>query len=252
MPTAPQTGFFGKLPAHGDFIYRDLPSHFIEVWDEWLQLFISSTQEQLGQDWLDIYLTSPIWRFALSEGVVDESPWMGIVLPSVDRVGRYFPFSIVTRLPPDSNPVMDISQQADWLDNAEQVALKALHGEFDLEEITEAVNQVSIVSDNAYVRNAQQHHSPLLLRLEFEEQLPLSVLPYAMDSMLRNAFVSYSVWSTRGSEYVEPCCFFSQAMPALTGISAMMDGQWQYWNWPEPFVLNTEAMPNQEPEVNDE
>lgn len=255
MTADQRAGFFGKLPAHGDFIYRDLPTHFIEVWDNWLQLFISTTQEQLGQDWLDIYLTSPIWRFSLSEGVVDEFPWLGIVLPSVDRVGRYFPFSIVTRLASDTNPVVDITQQVEWFENAEDVALQALNAELDLEEISQAINTVALVQDTAYKRNTQaQHHSPLLFRMEFEEQLPQSVLAYAMDSNLRNSFASYSVWSTKGSEYVEPCCFFSQAMPALTGIAAMLDGQWQHWNWPEPFLLNPplDDTPTKEPDFNDE
>ena len=93
------TGLFGKLPAHGDFIYRDLPPSFINVWDEWLQGYVGSVKEQLGDAWLDVYLTSPIWRFAFGEGVIDENVWAGIMLPSVDRVGRYFPFSIATKLP---------------------------------------------------------------------------------------------------------------------------------------------------------
>ena len=75
------TGVFGKLPAHGDFIYRDLPTQFVNVLDSWLQGFVGGSREQLGEQWLDIYLTSPIWRFAFSEGVVDEHGWAGLFLP---------------------------------------------------------------------------------------------------------------------------------------------------------------------------
>jgi len=233
------SGFFGKLPGHGDFIYRDLPTQFMEVWDNWLQLFISSSQEQIGEGWLDIYLTSPIWRFALSEGVIDESAWMGIVLPSVDRVGRYFPFTIATRLPANSNPIADISTQLEWFENCEEIALQALNDELSLEEIVASVQRQSLVSDDTYVRNNQAlHHSPLLMRMEFEEQSAQAVLPFMMDTCLRHSFSSYSVWSTKGSEYVEPCMFVSQAMPAITGIAAMLDGQWEHWNWPEPYRLN--------------
>lgn len=250
MGVPAKAGFYGKLPGHGDFIYRDLPNHFIEVWDNWLQLFISASQEQIGEGWLDIYLTSPIWRFAFSEGVVDEQAWQGVVLPSVDRVGRYFPFSIVTPLPPGSNPVVEISQQHAWLDNAEQVALQALNQELDLEEILVAINQEPLVVDDLYIRNAgAQHHSPLLARLEFEEQSPQVALPQLLDASLRNSFTSYSAWTTRGSEYVEPCLFVSQALPPMTGIAAMMDGQWQHWNWPEPYALNPQ---NQEYQQDDE
>jgi len=91
MTTEMQTGLYGKLPAYGDFIFRNLNSSFITPWDEWLQHFISGTQEQIGEGWLDIYLTSPIWRFVLSPGVIDNKMWAGLMMPSVDRVGRYFP-----------------------------------------------------------------------------------------------------------------------------------------------------------------
>src|SRR5690625_7848268 len=92
-------GFFGKLPAHGDFIHRGLPTRCVSIWDESLQGVIGASREQLGGNWLDIYLTSPIWRFALSPGLVDEHVWAGIFMPSVDRVGRSLPSSILPRSP---------------------------------------------------------------------------------------------------------------------------------------------------------
>jgi type VI secretion system protein ImpM len=67
--------------------------------------------------------------------------------------------------------------------------------------------------------------------MEFEEQMPVSVYPYLFDSVLRNTFSSYSIWSTSGSELVEPCLFLTQGMPQISGLPAMMDGQWQHWGW---------------------
>ena len=51
-------GFFGKLPAHGDFVERNLPSAAITGWDEWLQQAVAISREQLGESWLDTYLGS--------------------------------------------------------------------------------------------------------------------------------------------------------------------------------------------------
>ena len=56
-------GLYGKLPGHGDFVARNLPNNLVQIWDGWLQAFIGSSQERLGQDWLNVYLTSPVWRF---------------------------------------------------------------------------------------------------------------------------------------------------------------------------------------------
>ncbi|OGI58559.1 MAG: type VI secretion-associated protein, partial [Candidatus Muproteobacteria bacterium RBG_19FT_COMBO_61_10] len=33
-------GVYGKLPTHGDFIQRNLPSAFVRQWDVWLQHFV--------------------------------------------------------------------------------------------------------------------------------------------------------------------------------------------------------------------
>ena len=84
-------GWYGKLPALGDFAQRRLEQDFIVGWDTWLQSVIVDSQRILGGNWLSAYLRAPVWRFVLAPGVVDSRNWSGILLPSVDRVGRYFP-----------------------------------------------------------------------------------------------------------------------------------------------------------------
>ena len=96
---AVDVGFFGKLPSHGDFIERRVASAFREAWDEWLQRCMTQSQRELGSRWLDCYLTSPMWRFFLCDGVAGAASYAGILLPSVDRVGRYFPLTVVVELP---------------------------------------------------------------------------------------------------------------------------------------------------------
>jgi len=58
-----------------------------------------------GEDWLDSYLTAPIWRFLLSSGVCGQMPMLGVMMPSVDRVGRYFPLTVVVELPASVPPM---------------------------------------------------------------------------------------------------------------------------------------------------
>ena len=65
-------GLYGKLPARGDFVRRRLPLAFVEPWDGWLQEAIVASRRALGERWLDVYLTSPMWRFALSAGLCGE------------------------------------------------------------------------------------------------------------------------------------------------------------------------------------
>ena len=88
-------GWYGKLPAVGDFASRRLPPAVLARCDAWLSAGLSASQRALGADWLDLYLTAPVWRFACAPGVVADEAWLGVLMPSVDRVGRYFPLLLV-------------------------------------------------------------------------------------------------------------------------------------------------------------
>ena len=99
-------GWYGKLPALGDFASRRMGPDLLAWWDAWLAegLLDLQTQHRLrGSNWLDAYLVSPSWQFLLSPaclpGELGHQAWMGCLMPSVDRVGRYFPFLVLQSLP---------------------------------------------------------------------------------------------------------------------------------------------------------
>lgn len=233
--TGAPTGLFGKLPAHGDFIHRNLPTKLINEWDSWLQTFIGSTQERLGNAWLEIYLTSPIWRFCLSAGTLDGNAWAGIWLPSVDRVGRYFPFSILRRLPERVSLSAFITQQSGWFESVEALALKALDGQLPVDRLLDELNQLKLTAGDGY-----RHQGPsrpdagVVVDLDFDDPAVAPALPHLLDAFVASAFTSYSFWSTNGSERVEPCIFVTPAMPPVAGGAAMLDGLWEDWEWSVP------------------
>lgn len=117
-------GYFGKIPGHGDFVSRGLPPALVEAWDGWLQDVVRDSQQQLGGQWLTHYLTSPVWRFAIAPGVLGPEGLGGVLMPSVDRVGRYFPLMIGATGAP---PLLDwLQAQARWYDAIEEAARAAL------------------------------------------------------------------------------------------------------------------------------
>jgi type VI secretion system protein ImpM len=238
MKAVTQPGVFGKLPMHGDFIQRNLPANFISVWDEWMQYYIAGSKEQLGEEWLDIYLTSPIWRFVFSPGVIDENRWAGILMPSVDQVGRYYPFSVVIRLPDEINPIDFVSAHADWYASIEELALQALDGQFMVDELIEQLSGLELNFMSNYVSSGRMlDANSIQINMDFEEQSPMSIYPYILDSLLVKSFSSYSVWTTRGSERIAPCLFGVQGLPSVSKIPAMLDGQWLNWGWPQTYLL---------------
>jgi len=127
-------GFFGKLPARGDFVRRDLPQDFVDAWDAWLAAGIAASRAQLGTEWLPAFLEAPIWNFSLSPGIAGGGI-AGIFLPSVDRAGRYFPLTLAAASP--HAPFLIAAP--DWFAALAAAGVSALSEEASLEQFEATV-----------------------------------------------------------------------------------------------------------------
>ncbi|MEO0915058.1 MAG: type VI secretion system-associated protein TagF, partial [Pseudomonadota bacterium] len=115
-------GYYGKVPSHGDFVTNGLDRGFVELLDIWLQRSIQDSKAHLGSRWLDAFLVTPVWRFAFAPGVCGAAGAIGLIMPSVDRVGRYFPLVLTAQLPGPINPVVSEIFNHPWFDAAEDLA----------------------------------------------------------------------------------------------------------------------------------
>ncbi|SEM93277.1 type VI secretion system protein ImpM [Luteibacter sp. UNCMF331Sha3.1] len=98
----PAAGFHGKLPGAGDFVQRRLPAAFVDPWDRAWEASLAGLAERHGDGWRERFLDMPSWRFALASSVCGPLPWVGVVTPSTDRVGRVFPLVIASPSTPDA------------------------------------------------------------------------------------------------------------------------------------------------------
>ncbi|MBS0979652.1 type VI secretion system-associated protein TagF [Acetobacter thailandicus] len=88
-----QAGFCGKLPARGDFIRRGLSETLVSCWDNWVARNLAYTHTVITQDeWIKGWVIAPLWRLSLPAGHLSEQPVSGLIMPSIDKAGRYFPF----------------------------------------------------------------------------------------------------------------------------------------------------------------
>ena len=53
----------------------------------------------MGEAWLPAFLEAPVWRFVLPPGMGGAQAVVGLMLPSVDRAGRYFPLTFAALSP---------------------------------------------------------------------------------------------------------------------------------------------------------
>lgn len=208
-------GFFGKIPGHGDFVDRGLAAGFKDKMDEWLQHGLASSKALMGEEWLNVYLTSPVWRFVTCAGACGSQAWAGVLVPSVDRVGRYFPLVIAAEIAPDVVPLQVITAGSDWFEEAEAISVNALeHDTVDAEEIASAVESLGGVSLGTNVLRAEPvgvgHGMPVVsMPLTFGTSPGQGLLALTHRLLEARFTSSYTLWWTLGSELVHPgivCC----------------------------------------------
>ncbi len=230
-PGAP--GYFGKLPGFGDFVTRRLPRGFVEPWDNWLQQCVLGARERLGVSWLETYLTSPIWRFAMGAGVCGPSGWTGLVMPSVDRVGRHFPLTLASELPADSG-LLPLLCEDSWFERLEELALSTLDEPFDLAIFDQELQGLTLqASGNAVVsalKGAQTDGVSWYFELPSVASLGPS-MPAILESLFRPQLDRHSFWWTSGSAKVKPCFLTCAGLPPAASAAAFLDGNWGHWGW---------------------
>lgn len=204
-------GLFGKLPAAGDFVTRTLPGAFVAAWDDWLQRSLVASRAALGGNWTEIYLQSPIWRFALQPQVVNALAWAGVLMPSVDRSGRYFPLTLAAPIPSAASTLLTVTAAEHWFAELERIALWALEPEATLEAIEAHLMQQPLIAVPASavaqgdwdvaLQLAQwwsQSGRPLALRMPATHALP-AVAEFAAAQLMEAQGRGRSLWWTRDS-----------------------------------------------------
>ncbi|CDG85968.1 putative uncharacterized protein [Janthinobacterium agaricidamnosum NBRC 102515 = DSM 9628] len=214
-------GFFGKVLTHGDFVSRRLPPMLLDAWDGWLQAAMRASRDSLGPRWLDTYLNSPVWRFVLAPGVCGERAWAGVLMPSVDRVGRYFPLTIACGAA--GGALLDwIDSGHAWFGRIEELALSSLRDDFVLESFDAALLAGPALADHPAPGSRGPHGA----------RLPLSGIDGGLARQLaRAALDGRSIWWTEGSAAVEPSLLVCQGLPQPAAFAGMLAGNWRQSGW---------------------
>jgi len=135
-------GYHGKIPTQGDFIQRGLPLAFTRAWDRWLMEGIAALKARRGDGWLDGYRSAPLWRFAAPGGAFGEAAMVGVLIASLDRVGRTFPLTIASEAPQGLSPFAALLAEAAMLDRMAETALNAVAGGVKKDALDAAVDAI--------------------------------------------------------------------------------------------------------------
>jgi type VI secretion system protein ImpM len=266
-----EVGIYGKLPSHGDFLQRRVPPEFLTPWDEWLQAGIAASRGALAQEWADTYLTSPVWRFALSASACGRAAVAGLMAPSVDRVGRFFPLTLVWRLPAELPPIVYASLSGATLASAEQLLIDGLTADsLDFEHFDEQVTLIG-PSVEAALRGAAAPFDgddldQVTVGLNTAWHVPtgasgalMTALSTLLARRLDQEYEPLTLWWTDGSAAIEPCCLIVRGMPPADAFVSLLDGSWNSGLWrsvrtllpqtPRPVTAPVVRAPPPEPEL---
>ena len=216
-------GFFGKLPCQGDFVSRRLPWEFTELWDAWMQSGLRAAREQLGERWLEVYLSAPVWRFRLAPGLAGAQGWVGLWFPSVDRVGRHFTFTVAAPVSADANvPALVTYNDERWVD-FEEHALTGLDPRLPLEQFDTQVLALTapyeLGSDGAAVI-ADSKPDPRV------RVLPEGTPPALAAEACAELVASRAVFFSWGSERVPISLISASGLVEISVFSGFLTGEW--------------------------
>ncbi|MEJ0035895.1 MAG: type VI secretion system-associated protein TagF [Gammaproteobacteria bacterium] len=236
-------GFYGKLPCRGDFLQRRAPQGFVDVWDAWLQEGLHESRQRLQDAWLDSYLTGPVWRFVLSAGVCGAGVYAGVLVPSVDRVGRYFPLTVIAQLTAEECPLGVACGMSSWFESAESLAIEAVSAEaldfdtfdehvallrerLDAEVAMESAQLTQLFRDERFPADGARWQVPL----GAVDSLQSAVNVYAWREMNRT-LQPLALWWTQGSGALTPSWLATRGLPDSRASVAMLTGEWTRAEW---------------------
>lgn len=220
-------GWYGKMAVLGDFASRRLPQHFIDACDAWLARGVDASRARLGARWLDVYLTGPIWRFAWAPGIIDAQWWYGVMMPSVDKVGRYFPL-VVARVA-DSLPgsADGLQAYAAWYAHLSAAALGTLRPGASLDDFESSLARAPALL--AAAPSASIDASALPGRIRHTLQGTPSLPSWVQALLLNEAqqrFAGHSLWWPDHADSPDNSLSVGLGLPQPEQFHELLEGRW--------------------------
>lgn len=172
---ADRIGFFGKLPSHGDFVSMGLGRNLQSALDAWLQAGLQAVQQELGEDWERRFRTMPAWRFIVERGLWGPATIAGVLLPSLDRVGRSFPLVIAAQLHDFTEHPRQLYLDDTWFTAAEAIAESSAKRDFDINRFTASLKRLRTLrpadlAENEILQENGSSRGTLWWRISSEER----------------------------------------------------------------------------------
>jgi len=133
-------GWFGKLPSVGDFAGRGMPQPLQETVHGWTSSGMAALMQQYLEQWRDVYLAAPIWRFVINACIWDKTSLIGCIAPSLDRVGRCSPLLVLRSF--DAKNINDVlPPKSHWLNRIDNALRRVVAEQIMVDSVFDILDQ---------------------------------------------------------------------------------------------------------------
>ncbi|VWX34720.1 Type VI secretion system-associated protein TagF [Limnobacter sp. 130] len=135
--------WFGKLPCVGDFCSNNMSEPLLNALDLWLSAAMQNGHEKHGAAWTNAYYQAPMHGFLLGGKALPAlsgQSAVGVIMPSVDKAGRAFPFVLMEQLDSALTTRPNHEELARWFLQAHTLCASALDEEWTLKRFGDALD----------------------------------------------------------------------------------------------------------------
>ncbi|WP_293266704.1 type VI secretion system-associated protein TagF [Neptunomonas sp.] len=207
---------YGKLPSHADFVSHCVDPELTSELYDWTQQVVFHSKENMGEtSWLTAYLISPVWRFYLPETEQRKKSIIGVMIPSVDAVGRYFPMFLVFEIDAQGMKTEWLYREANPLFSLlEGVGIQALQERLSLNQVIDLLEAKTSAFDLGESLLLPKETQKNVIHIEELLEKPLS--------NMGDVTLWWSAMELNG--FSSPLCSFSD-LPTVADYQFLLTGQ---------------------------
>ena len=133
----------------------------------------------------------------------------------MDKVGRYFPFSVLVPVPGDLSLLDILCEQAEWLNPVEEALLHALDEGQQVDELLARIGPMVLPT---YLRRQwfNQGYQAGPIQAPCVDVQMNSAVTGLLEGLLATSFSSHSIWTTQGSDRIDACVAIAPGLPAVS------------------------------------
>jgi type VI secretion system protein ImpM len=230
-------GFHGKLPALGDFVSRGWTAAFSEGLDRFVQTAMAAAYAETPARVLEAQGRAV--ALVIRPGVVGANGWLGLLAPSEDRVGRYFPICVGLETDAQDPAVLQAPGWPsrrwtdDLLERVLRVQVDAQGAQALIEALPEPARWLAEWSDGSpptepLTAGASAWRGAVQVAFEGPwEQLTSDQHQHALQAVAQ-ARVHGVVMAEDGAHHI---WFADGSAQNASAFAALFDGRWAHWGW---------------------